>query len=166
MFIVNGKLEVVRLIAKCDCNRYIPPALSIVKGDNSQICSDIPREESVTSLKDSFSGLHFDVLRSTEFGYGDAQDNCLVNLGRNLIFRQYKITTFSGRELETNTNAHKNCVLFKFITSSKSKIDLFIGFHHDSIERVRKFRDCKDKNTTGKFYVMICSQDVFGVAEY
>ena len=65
MFKVNEKLEVNRIILKCDFIRYSPSELSTVNTANSQIYIKIPREDSVFSLLNSYIDLNFDVVHAT-----------------------------------------------------------------------------------------------------
>ena len=53
MFNISKKFPVDRLILKCDYIRCTPPSLNLVNGKNNQIFTDIPRDGSAISLKDS-----------------------------------------------------------------------------------------------------------------
>ena len=54
MFKLNEKYEINRNILKCDFIRYSPSEISGINTPNSQICINIPREDSVVSLLNSY----------------------------------------------------------------------------------------------------------------
>ena len=54
MFKLNEKYEIDRDILKCDYIRYSPSEISTINTTNSQIYINIPREDSVISLLDSY----------------------------------------------------------------------------------------------------------------
>ena len=54
MFTLNEIYEVDRKILKCDYVRYSPAETSLVNTPNSQIYINIPREDSVISLLNSY----------------------------------------------------------------------------------------------------------------
>ena len=68
---------------KCDEIRYTPPSLNLVSGENNQNFTDIPREDSANSLKDSFLERDFSVTRTVGAydGYDNGDHLGLVNLG-------------------------------------------------------------------------------------
>jgi len=63
MFKLSEKYEVDRRILKCDHIRYSPSELSTVNTPNSQIYINIPREDSVISLLNSYLDLNFEVIK-------------------------------------------------------------------------------------------------------
>ena len=57
MFQLQEHYEVERKIPKCDCIRYSLPETSTINTPKSQIDINISREDSVTSLLNSYLGL-------------------------------------------------------------------------------------------------------------
>ena len=72
----------------------------------------------------------------------------LVNLGPVAFFRNYELTTSSGKHLEEISHAHVFSLRYKLITSARSTDDLSIGFHRDCDKRQDEFTD--KKNVKGK----------------
>ena len=64
MFKLNDKYEINRNITKCDYIRYSPSEVSTINTANSQVYINIPREDSVVSLLNSYLELNFDVLHA------------------------------------------------------------------------------------------------------
>ena len=64
MFKLNGEYKVDRKNLKCDCIRYSPSEISTINTPNSQFYINIPREDSVISLLNSYIELSFDVLQA------------------------------------------------------------------------------------------------------
>ena len=94
MFKLIDKYEINRDILKCDYIRYSPSEISTIKTANSQIYINIPREDSVISLLNSYLDLNFDVLHAaTNNRYVDNNDMKLINLGPIGLFSNYKLTT-------------------------------------------------------------------------
>ena len=165
MFKLSEKYSIIRDILKCDYIRYSPSETSTINTPNSQVYINIPREDSVISLLNSYLGLNFDVLHAaTNNRYVDGNDIRLVNLGPIALFSNYKLTTSSGKHLENIDHAHIVSLMYKLITSSKGSEDLSIGFDRD---RNRRQRELSNKKTQkGKYHVRIYLKDVFGFAEY
>ena len=91
MFKLNEKYEIKRDIFKCDYIRYSPSEISTINTTNSQIYINIPREDSVISLLNSYLELDFDVLHAgTNNRYEDGNNIRLVNLGPIGLFSNYK----------------------------------------------------------------------------
>ena len=91
MFKLNEKYEFNRDILKCDYIRYSPSEIGTINSTNSQVYINIPREDSVISLLDSYLELDFDVLHAgTNNRYIDGNNIRLVNLGPISIFSNYK----------------------------------------------------------------------------
>ena len=65
MFKLSENYEVDRRILKCDFIRYSPAEISTINTANSQVYINIPREDSVISLLNSYLELNFDVLQAT-----------------------------------------------------------------------------------------------------
>ena len=87
MFNLCEKYEVDRRILKCDFIRYSPSEISTINTANSQIYINIPREDSVISLLNSYLNINFDVLNAaTNNRYADGNDIRLVNLGPVALF--------------------------------------------------------------------------------
>ena len=165
MFKLSEKYEINRDILKCDYIRYSPSEISTINTANSQVYVNIPREDSVLSLLNSYLELNFDVLRADNSNsYVDGNDIRLVNLGPIGLFSNYRLTTSSGKHLENIDHAHIVSLMYKLLSSSKGSDDLSIGFDRDRGRRQRALTD--NKTQKGKFHVRIYLKDVFGFAEY
>ena len=165
MFKLNEKYEINRNILKCDYIRYSPSEISTINAANSQVYINIPREDSVISLLNSYLELNFDVLHAaTNNRYADGNDIRLVNLGSVGLFSNYKLTTSSGKHLEKIDHSHIVSLMYKLLTSSKGSDDLSICFDRDRGRRQRELTN--NKTQKGKYHVRIYLKDVFGFAEY
>ena len=165
MFNLNEKYELNRDILKCDYIRYSPSEISTINTTNSQVYINIPREDSVISLFNSYLELDFDVLHAgTNNRYADGNDIRLVNLGPIGLFSNYKLTTSSGKHLENIDHAHIVSLMYKLLSSSKGSDDSSIGFDRDRGRRQRALTN--NKTQKGKFHVRIYLKDVFCFAEY
>ena len=166
MFKLNEEYEINRDILKCDYIRYSPSEISTINTANSQVYINIPREDSVISLLNSYLELNFDVLHAAAPNnrYADNNDIRLVNLGPIALFSNYKLTTSSGKHLENIDHAHIVSLMYKLLTSSKGSDDLSIGFDRDRGRRRNELTN--NKNIKGKYHVRIYLKDVFGFAEY
>ena len=165
MFKLSEKYEINRDILKCDYIQYSPSEISTIKTANSQIYNNIPRENSIVSLLNSYLDLNFDVLHAaTNKRYVDGNDIRLVNLGPISLFSNYKLTTSSGKHLENIDHAHIVSLMYKLLTSIKGSDDLSIGFDRDRNRRQRELTN--NKTQRGKYHVRIYLKDVFGFAEY
>ena len=166
MFKLNEKYEINRDILKCDYIRYSPSEISTINTTNSQVYINIPREDSVISLLNSYLELNFDVLHAVAPNnrHVDGNDIRLVNLGPIGLFSNYKLTTSSGKHLENIDHAHIVSLMYKLLTSSKGSNDLSIGFDRDRTRRRNELTN--NKNIKDKYHVRICLKDVFGFAEY
>ena len=164
MFKLSENYEVDRRILKCDYIRYSPAEISTINTANSQIYINIPREDSVISLLNSYIELNFDVLRVDNSNrYVDANDIRLVNLGPIALFSNYKLTTSSGKHLEEINHAHIVSLMYKLLTSSKDSDDLSIGF--DRSRGRRKNELTNNKTIKGKYHIRIYLKDIFGFSE-
>ena len=164
MFNLNENYEVDRRILKCDYIKYSPAETSTINTPNSQIYFNIPREDSVISLLNSYIDLNFEVIKKTDDStYGKGNDIKLVNLGPIALFSVFKLTTSSGKHLEEFSHAHLVSLMYKLITSSKGSGDLSIGFDRSSARRREEITN--NKNVKGKFHLRIMLKDVFGFAE-
>ena len=165
MFKLNEKYEINRYILKCDYIRYSPSEISTINTAISQDYINIPREDSVISLLNSYLELNFDVLHAgTKNRYVDGNNKRLVNLGPIALFSNYKSTTSSGKHLENIDHALIVSLMYKLLISSKGSDDLSIGFDRDRNRRQRELTN--NKTQKGKYHVRIYLKDVFGVAEY
>ena len=63
MFKLNEYYEVDRKFLKCDYIRYSPAETSTINTPNGQIYINIPREDSVISLLNSYLDLSFEVYK-------------------------------------------------------------------------------------------------------
>ena len=107
MFKLNENYEVNRSILKCDYIRYPPSEISTINTTNSQICINIPRDDSVISLLNSYIDLNLDVVHAaTNNKYADDNDIRLVHLGPKGLFSNYELTTSSGKHLEDISHTH------------------------------------------------------------
>ena len=104
---LNGNYEVDRRILKCDFIRYSPGETSTISTPNSQTFINIPREDSVISLLNSFLHLNFEVIKRVDNSrYANGNDTSLVNLGPIALFNNFNLTTSSGKHLEDISQAH------------------------------------------------------------
>ena len=165
MIKLNQKYEINRDILKCDYIRYSPSEISTINTANSQVYINIPREDSVISLLNSYLELNFDVLHAGNNNrYVDGNNIRLVNLGPFALFSNYKLTKSSGKHLEDIDHAHIVRLVYKLLTSSKGSDDLSIGFDRD---RNRRQRELTNNNTQrGKYHIRKHLKDIFGFAEY
>ena len=166
MFKLNEKYEINRDILKCDYIRYSPSEISTINTANSQVYINIPREDSVISLLNSYLELNFDVLHAAAPNnrYADGNDIRLVNLGPIALFSNYKLTTSSGKHLENIDHAHIVSLMYKLLSSSKGSDDLSIGFDRDRTRRRNELTN--KKSIKGKSHIRIYLKDVFGFVQY
>ena len=165
MFKLNEKYSINRDILKCDYIRYSPSEISTINTANSQVYINIPREDSVISLLNSYLELDFDVLRADKSNrYVDGNDIRLVNLRAIALFSNYKLTTHSGKHLENIDHAHTISLIYKLLTSSRGSDDSSIGFDRDRTRRRNELTNNKD--IKGKYHDRIYLKDVIGYAEY
>ena len=101
------RYEINRDIFKMDYIRYSPSEISTINTANSQVYINVPREDSVISLLNSYIDLNFDVVHAaTNNRYADNNDIRLVNLGPIALFNSYKLTTSSEKHFEDINHAH------------------------------------------------------------
>ena len=87
MFKLSEKYEIDKRILKSDYLRYSPSEISTINTPNSQIYINIPREDSVFSLLNSYLELNFDLLNAaTGNRYADVNDIRLINQGVIALF--------------------------------------------------------------------------------
>ena len=160
MFKLNEDYEVDRRILNCDFIPYSLSEASTINTPNSQNYINIPREDSVMSLLNTYLDLYFEVIKkANDSRYGNGNDIKLVNLGPIALFSNYKLTTSSGKHLEDISHAHLVSLMYKMITSSINSDDLFIGF--DRSPNRRKDELAKNKSVKGKYHVRIMLKNVF-----
>ena len=165
MFQLSENHEIDRRILKCDYIRYSPAEISTINTANSQVYINIPREDSVISLLNSYLELNFDVLHAANNNrYADANDIRLVNLGPIALFSNYKLTTSSNNHLEKISHAHIVSLMYKLLTSNKDGDDLSIGF--DRNQGRKKNEISNNKTIKGKYHIRIYLKDIFGFAEH
>ena len=124
MFKLNERYQVHRKILKCDCTRYSPSKISTINTAKSQIYINIPREDSLISLLKSYLGLIFDALHAaTNTRYVDNNDIFLINLAAIALFNNLKLTTSSGKHLETIDHTHIVSFMYKLLTTSRDSDD-------------------------------------------
>ena len=165
MFKLSENYEIDRRILKCDYIRYSPAEISTINTANSQIYINIPREDSVISLLNSYLELIFDVLRVDNSNrYVDANDIRLVNLGPIALFSNYKLTSSSGKHLEEISHAHIVSLMYKLLTSSKDSDDLSIGFYRNRGRRKNELTN--NKTIKGKYHIRIYLKDIFGFVDH
>ena len=165
MFKLNENYEVDRRILKYDYIRYSPAEASTINTPNSQIYFNIPRENSVISLLNSYLDLNFEVIKKNDDSrYANRNDIRLVNLGPVALFSNFKLTTSSGKHLQDISHAHLVSLMYKLITSSEDSNDLSIGF--DYSRNRRRDELARNKTIKGKYHVKIMLKDIFGYAEH
>ena len=165
MFKLNENYEVDRKILKCDYIRYSPAETSTINTPNSQIYINIPREDSVISLLNSYLDLSFEVIKRVDNSrYANDNDIRLVNLAPVALFSNLRLATSSGKHLEGISHAHLVSLLYKLITSSKDSNDSSIGF--DNSRNRRRDELVLNKNIKGKYHLKIMLEDVFGFSQH
>ena len=165
MFKLSENYEIDRRILKCDYIRYSPAEISTINTANSQTYINIPREDSVISLLNSYLELNFDVLKAaTNDRYANTDDIRLTNLGAIASFSVYKLVTASSKHLEEITHAHFVSLIYRLVTSSKDGDDLSIGFDRNRGKRKNELTD--NKNIRGKYHTRIYLKDILGYAEH
>ena len=165
MFKLSENYEVDRRILKCDYIRCSPAEISTINTVNSQTYINIPREDSVISLLNSYLELNFYVLKAgTNNRYADTDDIRLTNLGAIALFSVYELVTASSKHLEEITHAHFVSLIYKIVTSSKDSDDLSIGFDHNRGRRKNELSN--NKNIKGKYHTRIYLKNVLGYAEH
>ena len=75
--------------------------------------------------------LHFDfdlLHAATNNRYADNVDIRFVNLGVVVLFSKYKLTSSSGKHLESLEHGHVACLIYRILTAAREGDDLSIGF--------------------------------------
>ena len=165
MFKLNENYEVDRRILKCDYIRQSPAETSTINTPNSQIYINLPREDFVISLLNSYFDLNFEVIKKADNSrYGNGNDIRLVNLGPIALFSNFKLTTSSGKHIEDISHTHLVSLMYKLITSCKGSDDLSIGSDRSLASRGDEMTN--NKNVKGKFHLRFMLRNVFGFAEH
>ena len=126
---------------------------------------NIPRENSVFSLVNSYLELTSDILHTlTNNRYADKNDIILVNLGPIGLFSKYKLTISSGKNLENIEHGHIACLMYKWLNTAGGCDDLSIGFDCSRGRRQREVTN--NKNTKDKYHVRIYLKDIFAFAQH
>ena len=158
MFKLSERYQIDRRIQKCDYIRYSPSEISTINTANSQIYINIPREDSVISLLNSYLDLNFDVLQAeSDNRYVDASVIRLVNLGPIALFSNFKLITSSGKHLKEISHAHIVSLMYKLLTSNKDSDDLSNGI--DRNRGRRKSEISNNKSIKGKYHIRIYLKD-------
>ena len=162
MFKLIENYGVDRRLLKYDYFRYSPARISKINTPNSQIYINIPREDSVISLLNSYLDVNFEVIKKADDSrYGSGNERRLVNLRAIALFSNFKLTTSPGKQLEDIKHSHVVSLIYNLKTSSKNSDNLSIGFDRSR----RKDELAQNKNIKGKNHVRIMLKDVFGFAE-
>ena len=165
MFKLNEIYEVDRTILKCDYIRYSAAEIATINTANSQTCINIPREDSVISLLNSYLEINFDVLQAASNNrYVDTSNFRLVILGPIALFSNYKLSKSSSKQLEEISHAHIVSIMYKFLTSSKDDEDSSIGFDRDRGRRNLELSN--NKSIKGNFHIRLYLNKIFGFAEH
>ena len=165
MFKLSERYQIDRRFLKCGYIRYSPSKISTIDTAKSQICINIPLEDSLISSLKSYLDLNFDVLKAASSNkYVDADDICVINLAAIALFSNFRLTTSSGKHLENIDYAHIVSLMYKLLTSSRSGDDLSIGFDRDRNRRKRELAN--NKNIKGKYHMRIYLKDIFGFSEH
>ena len=165
MFKLNENYEADRKILKFDYIRYSPAETSTRNFPISQIYHNIPREDNVISLLNSYLELNFQVFgKADNSRYINGNDINIVNLGPVAFFSSFKLTTSSEKHLEDVRNAHRVTLMCKLKTSSKDSNDLPIGFNRS--RNIKRDELTINKYVTGKYHLRIMLKYVIGFVEY
>ena len=160
MFKLNEIYEVHRRILKFDIIRYSPAQTSAVNTAISQLYINIPRQDFVTSLLNSYLELNFEVTKRADISrYSNGDDIRLVSLGAIALFTFFKLTTSSGKHLEDISHSHIVSLMHKLITNAKDSDDVSFGFDRSRDRRRQELFN--NKNVGGNFHVRNMLKDVF-----
>ena len=157
--------EVDHRILKCDYIGHSPAESSITNAPVSQENINIPRENSVISLLNSYSHSSFKVITKTDKSRNaNGNDIRLVNMDPIVLFGNDMLTTGSGKHLQVISQAQIISLMYKLKTSARDSDDLSIGFGRDRGRRQQE--STENKNLNCRYHVRIMLKDVFGFAEY
>ena len=165
MIKLNENYEVDRRILKCEYIRYSPAETSTINTPNSQIYINIPSEDSVISLLNSFLDMNFEgYQKPNNSRYGNGNDIRLGNLFPISLFGNFKLSTSGGVHLGVISHVHIVSLMYKLITPIKNSDDLSFGF--DRNRNRRRVKLTNNKNVKGKYHLRIKLKDVFGFAKH
>ena len=126
---------------------------------------NIPREDSVFSLLNSYLDLSFDVINAGIDNKFVVTDNImLVNRAAIAFFSEFRLTTSSGKHLKSIHHAHIVSLMYELLTSSGESGYQSIGFDRSRDRRKRELT--KNKNIKGKFHQRNFLRDIFGFADH
>ena len=150
---------------KCDYIRHSPAETSTINTPNSQIYINIPKEDGVISLLNSYHDLNLEVIKKADISRNANGDGIrLVNFDPIAFFGNYMLTFSSGKHLEDVSNAYIVLLMHILITSAKDFDDLSIGFDRDCNRRRNELNN--NKNIKVNILVRNLLMDVFGFAEH
>ena len=158
--------EVDRSNLKADYICCSPASLNQIDTTNNEFFTD-----SVIFLKDSYLELNFEVVHaddSTVFAVGG--DIRVVNSGSLALFSEFKLSTSSGKSLESNDHPKFVSLLYKLKNSTSGEKDLSIGFGRGRGRRREELTnravDPLPTNIRGYFNLRKCLKNVFGFSEH
>ena len=121
---------------KCEFFRFSPAETSTIKTPCSEIYINIPREDSVTFLLNSYLKLNLEVIKkAAESRHTNGNDIYMVLLGPIAFFSKFKLTTSCGKHLEDISHVHLVPLMYSLLISSSGSDDLSNGFHRDRNRR-------------------------------
>ena len=161
MFKLNENYEVDRRFLKCDYFRFSPAETPTINTANGHLYINIPREDSVISLLNSYLDLNFEVIKKADNSrYANGNDINLVNLRLMALFSNFKLIKSSGKHLEDVSQYLIVSLVFKLITSHENSDDLSICFDRSRVRRRDELTN--KKNVKSKYRLRIMLKDVFG----
>ena len=164
MFKLEEKCEIKRNTLKCDFLWYSPSEISTINTASSQIYVNVPKEDSIISLLNSYLDLYFDVLHAaTNVRYANNNIISLVILGPIAFCSKCMLTTSSGKHLEDISHAHIVPLVYKLITGARGSDNLSIGFDRDRGIRQRELTNNEPQK--GKFHLIIMLKGIFGFSQ-
>ena len=89
-------------IHKIDFIKYSPSSLATINNNNLNNSIIFPRQDAYICLQNSSISLEFEVLKNDDTRYADGDQISLVNFGPVALFSEAKLTTSSGKHLETS----------------------------------------------------------------
>ena len=98
---------------------------------------NIPRQDSVFPLTDSYIELDFNVTsnKSNHDDSVNADDIRLINLAPILLLNENKLFTSNGKHQERFDSAHVVCLMYKISPSRKDRNDLSTGLDENNERR-------------------------------
>ena len=136
MFKLKGKYGVDRRTLKCDYIRYSFAETLTIYTPRSQIYVSTHRQYSVDCLLNRYLDIIFEVIKTADNSrFGNGKDIKLINLGPNVLFSNFILSTSSGKQLEEINHAHIVSLVYKLITSARDTDGLSIGFERDRNRR-------------------------------